>query len=186
MGMYHIGCSASCYDSDSADSREKRGVTLTFNREDLLYDIKNYAYIEGHVWGEENQHGQHTLIDICEDGNVDRVDRILEVVHASVVEMLYPYTKQEVVEEGIDNRVYVPEVYKIDMQVPATMSRTTLQLLSKLIHEYMVCRVLYEWLSITHPEASVNWLEKSDKAEREINGIKNSRTGVLRRPARPF
>lgn len=186
--MYHIGCSEDCYNSDAGrSSKATKKVTLTFKRDELLYDIKNYAYIEGHVWGEENQHAQHTLVEIGEEGNVDRVNRILGVVHAASVEMLYPYTKQEPEEdEEIDDRMWAPTDYKIVMKVPVTMSRTTLHLLNKLIHEFMVYRVIYDWLSITHPEAARNWLEKALEAEEEINSIKNSRTGVLRRPSHPF
>lgn len=185
--MYHIGCSEDCYNNEINNSEETKKVTLTFHREQLLYDIKNYAYIEGHVWGEENQHAQHTLVEIGEDGNVDRVNRILGVVHAAAVEMLYPYTKQEPVEdEEICDRIWTPEDYKIEMRVPATMSRTTLHLLSRLIHEFMVARVIYDWLSITHPEAAGNWREKAADAEEEINSIKHRRGKALRRPSHPF
>ncbi len=185
--MYHIGCSEFCYNNDARDSNTSRKVTLVFDRKQLLYDIKNYAYIEGHVWGEENQHAQHTLIEIGEDGNVDRVNRILGVVHAASIEMLYPYTKQESTEdEVIHNCIWTPSEYKIEMSVPATMSRTTLQLLNRLIHEFMVSRVIYDWLSITHPDAARNWLDKAIEAQEEIKRIKNMRTGVMRRPPHPF
>lgn len=185
--MYHIGCNEGCYNIDAKDNGGTKKVTLTFKREELLYDIKNYAYIEGHVWGEENQHAQHTLVEIGEEGNVDRVNRILGVVHAAAVEMLYPYTKQDPEEEEeIDDRMWTPTDYKIVMKVPVTMSRTTLHLLNKLIHEFMVARVIYDWLSITHPEAARNWLNKALEAQEEINSVKNSRTGVLRRPSHPF
>lgn len=185
--MEHIGCSESCYNPDAVDSKATKKVTLEFKREELLYDIKNYAYIEGHVWGEENQHAQHTLIDIGEDGNVDRVNRILGVVHAAAVEMLYPFTKQDPIDDDvISDQIWTPTEYKIVMKVPVTMSRTTLHLLNKLIHEFMVARVIHDWLSITHPEAARNWLDKALEAVEEINSIKYSRTGVLRRPMHPF
>lgn len=185
--IYHVGCSANCSDPDVADNKATRSVTLEFNREQLLYDIKNYAYIEGHVWGEDKQHAQHTLIEIAEEGNVDRVNRILGVVHAAAVEMLYPYTMEDAIEgEVINDRMWIPDDYNIQMKVPTSMSRTTLHLLSKLIHEFMVARVIYDWLSITHPEAARNWLDKALEAQEEINGIKNARTGVLIRPHHPF
>ena len=185
--MYHIGCNENCFNSDAADCRATKSVTLVFHREQLLYDIKNYAYIEGHVWGEENQHAQHTLVEIGEEGNVDRVNRILAVVHAAAIEMLFPYTKQEP-EDGeiICDRMFTPTDYNIEMNVPTTMSRTTLHLLNRLIHEFMVARVIYDWLSITHPDAARNWLDKALEAEEEITSVKNSRTGVLTRPSHPF
>lgn len=185
--MEHIGCSRHCSDAEAVDSRATRGVTLEFEREELLYDIKNYAYIEGHVWGEEHQHGQHTLVEIGEEGNVDRVNRILAVVHAAAVEMLYPYTNEDAEEaEVISDRMTVPEKYVIEMRVPLMMSRTTLKVLSGLIHEFMVARALHDWLSITHAEAAQNWLDKAMEAVEEINSIKNSRTGVLTRPSCPL
>lgn len=185
--MYHIGCNDNCQDLNGPNAGGARHVTLKFGREELLYDLKNYAYIEGHVWGEENQHAQHTLVEIGEEGNIDRVNRILGVVHAAAVEMLYPYTKREVSDNDvIDDKIWTPKDYKIEMDVPAAMSQTTLHLLNRLIHEYMVSRVMYDWLSITHPEASKNWLDKAYEAEEEINSIKHSRTGVLRRPSYPF
>ena len=49
-----------CGNGDSSGNDEnKRTVLLKFYRAQLLYDIKNYAYIEGHVMGEEKQHAQH-------------------------------------------------------------------------------------------------------------------------------
>lgn len=185
--MFHIGCSDSCFNAEGVDNKATKDVTLVFYREELLYDIKNCAYIEGHVWGDENQHAQHTLIEIGEEGNVDRVNRILEDVHSSAIEMLYPYTKQEVLAgEVICNRMQTPDKYEIKMMVPVAMSSTTLHLLNKLIHEFMVARVIYDWLSITHPEASQNWYEKSEAACKEINSVKNNRGGVLRRRSYPF
>ena len=101
--------------------------------------------------------------------------------------MLYPYTKEDAIEgEVINDRMWIPDGYNIQMKVPTSMSRTTLHLLSKLIHEFMVARVIYDWLSITHPEAARNWLDKALEAQEEINGIKNARTGVLIRPHHPF
>lgn len=185
--MNHIGCSRGGFGGCGTRGVEKKRINLVFHREQLLYDIRNYAYIEGHVWGEENQHAQHTLVEIGEEGNIDRVNRILDVVHSAAVEMLYPYTKQELVEEEvICDRLREPKNYPIIMDVPATMSRTTMKLLSSLIHEFMVARVIYDWLSITHPEAARNWLDKALEAEEEIKSIKNNRTGVLTRPMHPF
>lgn len=163
----------------------KHNVRLTFLRKELLYDIKNYAYVESDVMGEERQHSKHVLADIGEDGNVDRVSRILSVVHAGVIELLYPYTKALPIEEEIKDMLEAPEEYVIEMQIPETMSRTTLHLLSKLIHEYMVYRVLSDWLSITNPEAAENWRNKAELTEREINKTKNQRSAFTRK-THPF
>lgn len=172
-----------CRQDNTAESRK---VLLKFKRAELLYDIRNYAYVEGEVLGDENQHAHHTLVEVGEQGNVDRVTRILAVVHAAVVELLYPFTKQEPVEEEIDNMLWSPEEYHIEVTVPVTFSRTSLHLLSKLIHEYMVYRVMYDWLCITNPEKAGHWLEKAKAVEEQIEDTKNMRTGVLTRKCSPW
>lgn len=161
-------------------------VKLKFLRSQLLYDIKNYAYVEADVMGEEKQHAQHMLADIGEAGNVDRVNRLLALVHAAVIEMLYPFTKEAPMEEVIDDSLHAPEEYVVEMTVPKSMSRTTLQLLSGLIHEYMVYRVLADWLSITNPEAAANWAAKAEDVRLEILEAKTTHKGVFTRATHPW
>lgn len=175
-----------CDGSTTANSSDKRTVRLKFKRSQLLYDIKNYAYVEADVMGEEKQHAQHVTADIGEPGNVDRVSRILAVVHAYVIELLYPYTKQEPIEEEIDDNLFAPEAYVVELHVPESMSRTTMHLLSRLIHEYMVYRVLADWLSITNPDAAANWAAKAEATEEEIEEAKNTTKGVFTRATHPW
>lgn len=185
--MEHIGCDESCYGGIGTDATQKR-VRLAFDREELLYDIKNCAYVEGHVWEDAPLHARHELQDIGEDGNVDRVNRVLAAAHAEVADLLLPYA-EELCESGteIGNAPEMPEVYEINMTVPQGMSATTLRLLSKTIHEYMVSRVLSDWLGMTHPEAAMKWERKALEAEEQIKGLKHRRDGgVMRRRSYPW
>lgn len=175
-----------CNGSDNNDNSDKRTVRLKFLRSQLLYDIKNYAYVEADVMGEDKQHAQHVLADVGEEGNVDRVSRILSVVHAAVIELLYPWTKSEPVEEEIDDCLWAPEEYILELHVPSDVSRTTLHLLSRLIHEYMVYRVLADWLSITNPQAAENWAAKAAATEEEIEEAKTTHKGVFTRATHPW
>jgi hypothetical protein len=179
--------SDSCYcdENGGRTDGENRVVRLKFVRSQLLYDIKNYAYVEADVMGEEKQHAQHVLGDIGEEGNVDRVTRILAVVHSAARELLYPYTKEEPIEEEIDDCLFAPDEYIIEMRVPPKMSRTTVHLLSRLIHEFMVYCVMADWLSITNPDAAANWRAKAEATEDEIEKTKNQR-GTFTRKTHPW
>ena len=175
-----------CGNGDNANDGNKRAVRLKFLRSQLLYDIKNYAFVEADVMGEEKQHAQHVLAEIGEEGNVDRVSRILAVVHTAVIEMLFPYTKAEPIEEEIDNCLYAPDEYVVELTVPSTMSRTTMHHLSKLIHEFMVYCVLADWLSITNPQAAANWTAKAEAIKEEIEEVKNLRRKAFTRATHPW
>ncbi|MBP5545712.1 MAG: hypothetical protein J6X59_00310 [Bacteroidales bacterium] len=169
-----------------------REVRLRFIREQLLYDIKNYAYVEHDIMPETNglpgaiNHARHQTADIGEEGNVDRVSRVLTLVMSEVVDMLYPYTKEAPVEEEVDDVLQVPISYEMLMRVPDTMSRTTIHYLCNLIHEYMVCRVLADWLLITNPQAASAWQLRAEAAKTEINSAKNQRRGPMVRKMYPF
>lgn len=81
-----------CQNSQS----KTKAVTLVFKREELLYDAENYSFVEGDIMQAEDEHARHQVFDIGQDGNVDRVTRILNLVHSECVEMLFPYTKEEI------------------------------------------------------------------------------------------
>ena len=162
-------------------------VELTFTRQNLLYDIENYAFVEGDVMRTDNEHAKHQVFDIAQDGNIDRVNRILDLAHAECVEMMYPYTKEPCDSEEVqENSLSVKEQYQISMLVPDDFSKSTVSLITKLVHEYMVCRVLADWMSITNPSSQSNWQSKLDSIEEQIRNHLNARCGRVRRAQTPF
>ena len=182
-----MGCSR---DTQCPYSRAKstKEVTLTFLREELLYDAGNYSYVTGETIKEEEEHNRHQVFDIVQEGNIDRVTRVLNMAFAECVEMLYPYTKK-VIPDGqgaLDDILREPGVYKLTLTVPEDFSVTTLYLLEGLIHEYLVCRVVADWMSITYPDKEVTWEKKFALLRDKIRSSITSRTGVLRRKLKPF
>lgn len=167
---------------------DTRTVTLRYLRKELLYHIKNNAYKEWDVMndGEANEHAKHVIAEICEPGNIDRVNDLLSLIHADVIEMLHPYTKEELTDDLIEVKIEEPEQYDVIMKVPATMSRTTIKHLSRLIHEYMICRIMGDWLGSSDAQSAALWLGKAEDAQERINEVKNYRTKALTRKISPF
>ena len=169
---------------------ERRTVFVGLRRDELLYDIRNIAWVEGDVLptqDEHQRHQRHQVQDIGEDGNVDRVTRILDLAYSECVEMLFPYTKRPVEGEvGVDNSLDAREIYLIELSLPASYSVTTVTLVRKLCHEYMVARVLADWLSITNPQAAAKWAAKAEATEKEIDKVKNLRTKAFTRKTHPW
>ena len=155
-----------------------------FKREELLYDIKNYAFIEGSVMDTESNHNRHMVQDVGETGNVDRVTRVLDLRVAK--EFLYPYTKRDIHRSVLDDKLREPGVYGIVVKVPTNFSQTTLQLLEKLIHEYLVCEAVADWMSITNTAKAEIWKAKASEAESEIRVNVGTRMSRKRRRLAPF
>lgn len=165
---------------------EKMEVALLFLREDLLYDISNYAYVEGDIMEEEKQHSKHQLQDIAEEGNVDRVIRVIDMAHAWVVETLYPYTSVPLDYDFLDDRLRDVPLWAIMLNLPKTYSNTTVEYLSKLIHELFVCKALEDWTLMVKPEAAESWRYRWERAEREIRGCLTRRMKRTRIRLHPF
>ncbi len=161
-------------------------AVLQFKREQLLYDIKNACYIEGHIMPDDSEHGRHTTIDVGEEGNVDRVTRVLDLAVAQCREMLYAFTKYRARRPVLDDILRERPGYGIVLRVPETFSQTTLTLLERLIHEYLVCKAIADWLSITKPGSAQNWLQKAAEAETEIRTTMHARVTKTRRKLHPF
>lgn len=162
--------------------------TLSFRREALLYDVKNYSFIEGDIMKADEEHARHQVFDIGEEGNIDRVTRILNLACAECVEMLFPYTKMEIpdTQETLDDVLTAPEEYNIVLNLPKGFSLTTVELLEHLIHEYLVCRVLADWMSITNPGSQANWEGKFMELKSKIQTSLVSRKDKIRRKCKPF
>lgn len=165
-------------------------VMLIFEREQLLYDISNYAFVEGDIVPTEDEHVRHQVIDVTQEGNVDIVTRILDLAHTEVIEFLYPYTKEKVVDgEVLIDVLEETEAYSIELRVPDGFSRTTAVHLRELVHEYIVCRVLFEWLSITNimnPRSREIWQEKVESAKTKIRSALLWRGKRIRLRQSPF
>lgn len=177
---------ASCCYKDSEP--KTMSATLTFKRAELLYDAENYSFVEGDILNEDDEHSRHQVFDIGQSGNVDRVTRVLNLAHSECVEMLYPYTKEEIPDEqeALDDILVAPDDYKIELTLPESFSLTTLKLLMHLIHEYLVCRVLADWMSITNPKSQANWEDKMHSLKTKIQTSLVSRSGKVRRKLKPF
>ena len=135
----------------------------------------------------DNEHAKHQVFDIAQDGNVDRVTRMLNLAYSECVEMMYPYTKEPCnSEEEQNNELVEKEEYVIRLLVSDDFSKSTVTLIANLVHEYMICRVLEDWMSITNPSSQSNWGAKLDNIQEQIRGHLNARCGRVRRTQTPF
>lgn len=168
------------------DNNRKFAV-LGFKRDQLLYDIKNYAFIEGSVMDRStDDHIRHVVQDVGEEGNEDRISRVLNLAVAKCREILYPYTKHGIEQTELDDTLKEPKVYGIMLSLPSGFSQTTLNLVGELVHEYIVCTAVADWMSITNPGKAEVWLTKANMAESEITTSLNTRSNRTRVRMHPF
>ena len=127
---------------------------MKIRRKALLYDIANMAYTIADT-GEDNRHTLHRVRDICEDGNIDRVNRILQLAYTKVLTVLLPIGAPPRL-EGASALDFFFHLRK-DGALKFSLTKERIMHIKETVHEFMVSMVLYDWLSITLPEAADVW-----------------------------
>jgi hypothetical protein len=161
-------------------------ATITLRTDDLLYAVANCAYITGDTMEQDDEHGRHMVFDLTQKGNIDRVRSMLDMAYARSVESLYPYCKSPV-EDGLElGATEERDAYLYELSLPKGVSKSSLLLLRELLKEYMLDKVLADWLSITYPSAAENWQQKLSRTEDEIRAVMSLRAHPVKRRMSPF
>lgn len=163
-------------------------VALKYTRSDIIYHIANDAFIQ-----RQATKASVDVADLCADGNIDHVERVLRLTLRHIIEIMYSATKAEMSElppaadgDGyeIADECMCPPVdddrtYIINMCVNNS-SATTMEYLYDLIREVLICSVVADWLSIVAPDLATIWQTKLSDAEDLIKSALNRRTKVTR------
>ena len=168
-------------------SVDKSKVVLNYTRSEIIYHIANDAYIQ-----RQAANVGVDVSDLCADGNIDHVERVLRLTFNGIVELLYQATKASLSElppasdgdgyelnEECDCVCDGEKVFSIEMQVGA-MSATTINYLYDLIKEVLIGSVIADWLTIVAPDLATIWQSKVDAAQEEISSAINRRTRFTR------
>lgn len=166
-------------------------VDLIFHREQLTNDIRNTAYIVARSLSEkEGNIGSDTtwLTDICEDGNIERVTRMLNLAYRKLEGDLHTFTKHPSEYATILDDTYgEPEHYSMCMHVPDDFTKNSVYLIKNLIHEILTYGVVREWCDLTHHSEGMAWLDdKITSLHDELNKSINRHDGYVLRKAHPL
>lgn len=152
-------------------------VKVTFGRKGLKYDLENCGWVESQTMDENSENSRHLTADIGEEGNVDRVNRVLDMAVARCEEIAYPWVQKDLGElTELTDAVSETEDYEMELTVPTDVSASTVKLLTGQMHEYIVCRALGDWMSIVNPARAETWEAKASAAAEEIRRIVMTRT----------
>lgn len=162
-------------------------TTLQFNRKDLLYDIANCGFVIADLLPRDETNKSIHIADIIQDGNVDIVTRKMDVAYFACKELLRSWTKSDPVDGGVLNNEFVErEQYSIVLTYPEGVTMGTLENLNALVHEYMVARIIYEWLSINNREEMPIWYDKFTKIATSISACLSARGRATFRKVGPY
>lgn len=160
-------------------------ATIKIDRDKIFNEVAKYTS----YMGAKSQDSYDNIF--MSDDEQEFLERAFILAHSECAEMLYPHVKREIFpetdEEIIEKKVVDPAVvYYIILALPKHFSHTTITLVENLIHEYLVSRLMSEWVMITAPEKHSYWIERYIETKRKISIALTVRTQPLRRILRPF
>ena len=163
------------------------GVIISLKADELLYDIKSRAYVQGDATKGEDSHKTHLLQDIGDSANEDMLLRYMTLAVEDCKQMLYSYMREEV-EDGyaVENVPEETKVYIFDLTMPHAVSKPSIELLVNQLHEYIVSRVIAEWCTIAYPEGATLWATRAEEYRKQIKSTHNRRIVPVRIRKHPY
>ena len=166
-------------------------------KKELVYDIKNtaYTYADSISSSVADPHLIHNIYDVGEDGNRDKLARILDSAIEDCREMLFRYTKMEMLGGGFDSNEWEEcigsptndeDAYYLAMRMPSGFSKTSVHTMMVYIHDYIVNQYLYEWLMIVYPDGSDRFWALAEDKKQKIKDANNRSAGRARIRLHPF
>lgn len=165
---------------------------MKLKHQSLLYDIENMAFVIADTV-EKDRHALHCVRDICREGNIDRVSRMLGLAYSKIMAVLSPVILSPGMSLEHDFSLH-PHDYAINFKTTRAFRYVlTPEIKLKIketAREYMVCMVLADWLGVTLPEAADVWKYRADLAlealAHTVSNLSFSLNAGFRRRLSPF
>ena len=145
---------------------------MKITKKSLIYDISNMAYVVADF--DPANHSLHRVRDICQDGNIDRVARVLGLCYSKVISLLFPVLQPPRCDENRDCLAEPHDfefIFRKEGSLRFLLTKEIKLNIRETIREYMVTSVLADWLGITLPEAADVWKFKAETAFSSLQEI---------------
>lgn len=152
----------------------KKKLYITLSMKELLYDVRNKAYIAGQSMATgDNIEAVYNMQAVDDDGNAERIDRSISDALARLKTSFAEYIAnedsgevgnvQEASEQNVSLTLLVPSNYCFAARKDAARS----------MHGYIVACALSEWFALTNKAEAASYTEQAAaclaEAHRAIN-----------------
>lgn len=159
-------------------------TTITIKAGEVMADVRSAGWLEQELHPEADRHRRHQMADICEEGNVEHVWRVLGIrvaeVRLALSALLLPETFSPE-----DDELQQREEWEFRFR--SQLTEMTATYLREKIHEYLVAGVMADRTAVILPEGSAVWQLRASEALASLRSISaTAGVGTARRPLWPF
>ncbi|MDE6017342.1 MAG: hypothetical protein K2G85_00840 [Muribaculaceae bacterium] len=153
---------------------------------ELIADIRSAAWLESELHTELDRHRRHEMADVCEEGNIDYVWRLLALGVAELRIALSRILCHPKLMSNV-NDLETCETWDFRFRFPVQSS--ALAYMKEKIHAYLVAAVMANRMEVIIPSAAAIWRERASEdlsALRLTAATMRPPQGVIRRAMWPL
>ena len=166
---------------------QKIHKTMVLQQEELVQDIRNAAYIVADAIKTDNPDDRARIRDVAELNNREWMFRWMDLSVGMVANFLTLWSAKYMSDNSlVSDRYKELTCYHIHLEVPKGFPENTFIYAKDLAHQFIVSKVMYEYLKHSFPEAAAVWKESADDLEEKLKDIASKQYGVIYRPFLPI
>ena len=161
-------------------------TTIDIKSDEVLQDVRSAAWLEAELHPELDRHRRHEMADICENGNIERIWRVLGTATAEIRVALHKLLAPQGTVATV-NDLECPDCWHFPLLTP--LPKSSAIYIKEKIHEYLVAAVMADRTAVIIPAAADVWQERADNALaalREMAATSHTPLKPVRRPMWPL
>lgn len=115
-------------------------------RDDVLYDVSSILYATIDSFSIDDPAKKAAILDINAESNIDRFSRVMEKSVRDIEIAMAAYAKKEVATTELENNLSAPTKFEINVEFPIGFYDSAAVAINTSIHEYVVTKILSDWL----------------------------------------
>lgn len=158
----------------------KKTVTITLAISELLYDVRNKAFLTGRSRQTGNNHEQVAHMQASDDD--DDQNQILRSI-GNAFGTLETKLSEYIEEKGTSaNNVQIESTKNltVTLQMPSNYNESTAQTIADDMHKYIVYTAVGDWFAITNKDDAKDYIEAASVAVDELREALNKRVRPVR------
>lgn len=161
----------------------RKQADIIIKTANMHYRVSNLAYIEA----QSMEAAPQRMTDICEDGNIDRVDDVMRTAVHEVYDLLLPYSKSVTgCDNTADDNEHTSGGWNILLHLPDDFPEAEVDGIGTQAVEYISSRILKDWCALVKPESMPLWNERMQEAKENLSRALMKRCRRVRRTMSTF
>lgn len=169
--------------------RNGHRIMMELQKGELVFDVANTTYTFADALSDDEVRDKNKIIDVAQDGNRDKLARILDEAVEDCRETLYNLGKGHVDgswyetdewDECVGSPINDEESYYLKMFAPRYFTTSSLHTMTVYAHNYIVNKAVADWLMMVYPKGTEQFLALANDTKEKLLRSANRGSSQIR------